>query len=410
MATIRFKLRKECADKNGDCPIVLVYQNGRKETILSTGKKTNAKYFEVGTNTPIVKTNTDHKQMNIILRSQFNKLVALKDGYLMQHNNEPSNDWIKHQWNAKDKPSENFFDLFDRFIVAQQLKGSKSVSDGTVANYRKVKTKLKMFQQFTSKPIFIEDINENFAWQYNQYLTTEHNYISNSIGEHLKIIKTFLLWCERESISINKNALQALKGSNDKSWALYLSFDELKALSLFKTNFSDTKDACLLQSCLGVRHSDLKTVIKTKIIKEGADYFYITNTKKTNKLIKVKLIDLATAILDRRSAEVGWIPSIGDMNRNLKLLFKEFGFTEMIQMSKGSGNSKREYILPKYELVSTHTFRRTFINLMRKLKIDDSTISAITGQSLAVLSGYYQPSDFDVMEAMDMLNKAVSID
>ena len=56
MATIRFKLRKECADKNGDCPIVLVYQNGRKEIILSTGKKTNPSHFEIGTNTPIVNT------------------------------------------------------------------------------------------------------------------------------------------------------------------------------------------------------------------------------------------------------------------------------------------------------------------------------------------------------------------
>jgi len=409
MATIRFKLRKECADAKGDCPIVLVYQNGRKETILSTGKKTNPTYFQSGTNTPIVKTNSDHKAMNLFLRNQFNKLVALKDGYLMAQNHEPSNDWIKLQWQYKDKPSENFFELFDRFIIAQQLKGSQSVSTGTVANYKKVKNKLLMFEQFTSKLICIKEINENFAFQYNQYLSTEHNYISNSIGEHLKIIKTFLLWCERENISINKSALKAFKGSNDKSWALYLSFDELKALSLFKTNFSDTRDACLLQSCLGVRHSDLKTVIKTKIIKEGADYFYVTNTKKTNKLIKVKLIDLATAILDSRSTEIDWIPSIGDMNRNLKLLFKEFGFTEMIQMSKGSGNSKREYLVPKYELVSTHTFRRTFINLMRKLKIDDSTISAITGQSLAVLSGYYQPSDFDVMEAMDMLNKAVSV-
>jgi hypothetical protein len=41
------------------------------------------------------------------------------------------------------------------------------------------------------------------------------------------------------------------------------------------------------------------------------------------------------------------------------------------------------------------------------MKVDDTTISNITGQSLAVLRGYYQPSDADVNEAMETLNSVL---
>lgn len=408
MPTIRFKLRTDATDKQGYAPISLVYQNGRKETFLSTGKKTKLECFDKGNNHEPIKTNcTEAKEMNIALRGQFNRLTKIVDTFYLTENNYPTNDFVKLTWNGSPLLNENLYDTFDRFVRYQQSKGSNSVSDGTSRNYEKVIKKVKQYEKFSRKTLTLESLNENFANLYNDWLIRHHDYLPNSVGEHLKIIGTFLRWCEKDGKAINRNALEAFKGSNDKTWAIYLTITELKQLSVLESEFNDIRDAFVLQSCLGVRHSDLKTVIQTKIIKEDDNYYYVTNTKKTNKLIRVKVVDMAKAILDRHSGELSWIPELNKMNTDLKYLFKLFGFTDMIQLSQGSGIARRESLVPKYELVSTHTARRTFINIMRKMKVDDTTIGNITGQSLAVLRGYYQPSDADVNEAMETLNSVL---
>lgn len=408
MPTIRFKLRTDAKDKQNLCPIALVYQNGRKETFLTTGKKTNADCFDKGNNHTPIKTNCpESKEFNIALRGMFNRLTKLVDTFYLNESCYPSNDWVKLQWNTPQTKSENLYDIWDKFIRHQQSRGSNSVSDGTARNYEKVKNKLMQFEKFKGKPLALETLNENFANSYNDWLIKHHGYLPNSVGEHLKIIGTFLRYCKKDGRKIVENDLDAFKGSNDKTWAIYLTSDEIKALSVHETEFNDIRDAFLLQCCLGVRYSDLKTVIKTKIHKESNDYYYITTTKKTSKLIKVNVVDLAKNILDTRPQDGTWIPSIDKMNKNLKYLFKSFGFTELIQLTKGSGTARKEFLLPKYNLVTTHTARRTFINIMRQLKVDDTTISSITGQSLAVLRGYYQPSDSEAKQSMGLLNSVL---
>lgn len=401
MATVKIRIREDAMDKLGFCPICVVYQNGRKETFFSTGKKTNPIHFNKGNTTEIVsKKADDSKEINLAVKGLFSKISNFVDGYKLMHNCYPSNDWLKRQVNGNNQSETNVFDLFDSFIKHQQTKGICSVSSGTIANYEKVIRKMKQFNASVS----IKDLNNSYAEKYSQWLVTECGYLSSSVGEHLKVIGTFLRYCKDNGHEIGNISL--FKGSNDKTWATYLTFDEIKLLCTFSTQYEQTRDAFVLQSCLGVRYSDLKTIISTKIIKEGFDYYYVTKTKKTNKLIKVKLIDIAKDILTNRSS-ADWIPSLNDFNRELKLLFKDFGFTEIISLSKGSGIAKQDFIVPKYKLISSHTARRTYINLMRKLKVDDATISAITGQSLAVLRGYYQPSESDTNEAMEMLNTAL---
>jgi len=404
MAKARFKLRTDITDSRLLSAIYLVYQNGRRETFFTTGKKTNIDSFNKGNNhEPIKPTCKDAKSLNIALRAQFARLTKLIDTYYLAENKYPPNEWVKQQWNGVNDEQQNLFDLFDSFITHQQTKGTSSVSYGTVLNYKKVKNNLL---EFTGGEVhYISDVTVDFVTRYNQWLLTEKNYLPNSVGENLKIIKTFLKWVDVTDKTIFKH----LKGSNDKTWALYLTIEELKEISQFVSPYDETRDAFVLQCCLGVRYSDLKTIVSSKIIKEGSNFYYITKTKKTNKVIKVKLVDIAKAIIEKYGSDTNWIPEIGICNRNLKYFFKLFGFTDTIQITKGSGAYRKELLIPKHDLISTHTARRTYVNIMRKLKVDDSTISTITGQSLAVLRGYYHPSDSDTNEAMEQLNNSLNL-
>jgi hypothetical protein len=402
--SIRIKLRKDAPNKQGQYPIVLVYQKGRKETIFSTGKYTNAEFFTQDTQNPL-SSGQDYKANNILIRNLYSKLNNIADGYFMANNEYPSNEWVKLQWNTKNAPNQPVFDFYDRFMQYQQTRGASSVSYGTAINYKNVKNKLIGYERKSGHPIAFESFNESFANKFSQYLIKEHDLLPNSVGEKLKIVKTFLRWCIKQGVRIPSANLEAFRGGNDKTWKLHLTIEDLKALAQTNTQYEETKDGFLLQSCLGVRYSDLQTIVSTKIIKEGEDFYYITNTQKTNKLIKVKLIDMAKEILNRRSGN--WIPSNIQMNTELKLIFKSIrGFDEMVSVSQGSGNLKREHTKPKYEFVSTHTARISYINIMRNLGVDDFTISNITGQSLSTLRGYYHSSAKDTDSAMNALNLA----
>mgnify|MGYP000927414835 CR=1 FL=1 len=402
MATIRLKLRTDNIDSSGRASIAIVYQNGRKESFLATGKKCLPSEFNK--NNPLepldCKTNPENKIHNMTIRAKVAKLTQLVDGYFLTNNEYPSNDIVKNWHNGKTNITSDTFSLFDEYIRYKSSKGVKTVCDGTIRNYEKVKRKMLEFD----KSISIDKMDKTYAEKYSHWLITKHNYLSNSVGEHLKVIASFLRYAKENGFQICD--LKAFKGTNDKSWATYLTFDEVKRLASFPTDLMYIRDAFVLQCCLGVRHSDLKTIIQSKIIKDGSDWYYVANTKKTNKLIRVKLIDIAREIMDKNGC-TDWIPKIGEFNLGLKTLFEQFGFNEKITLSKGSGISRREIEKPKFMLISSHTARRTSINLFRKLKVDDATISSITGQSLSVLRGYYQPSQSDTNEAMELLNESL---
>ncbi|WP_196301564.1 phage integrase SAM-like domain-containing protein, partial [Streptococcus pneumoniae] len=75
-------------------------------------------------------------------------------------------------------------------------------------NYEKVIKKVKQYEKFSRKTLTLESLNENFANLYNDWLIRHHDYLPNSVGEHLKIIGTFLRWCEKDGKAINRNALE----------------------------------------------------------------------------------------------------------------------------------------------------------------------------------------------------------
>ena len=157
MPTIRFKLRTDATDKQGYAPISLVYQNGRKETFLSTSKKTKLECFDKGNNHEPIKTNcTEAKEMNIALRGQFNRLTQIVDTFYLTESNYPTNDFVKLTWNGSPLLNENLYDTFDRFVRYQQSKGSNSVSDVTSRNYEKVIKKVKQYEKFSRKKLTLE--------------------------------------------------------------------------------------------------------------------------------------------------------------------------------------------------------------------------------------------------------------
>ena len=69
------------------------------------------------------------------------------------------------------------------------------------------------------------------------------------------------------------------------------------------------------------------------------------------------------------------------MNRNIKELCKLAGIDEEIRVTTYKGNERKDEIHPKWELVGTHTGRRTFIVNALSLGIPPNVVMKWTGHN-----------------------------
>ena len=102
--------------------------------------------------------------------------------------------------------------------------------------------------------------------------------------------------------------------------------------------------------------------------------------QKTDKRIKVELNDHAATILQRYN---GTLPALSNQytNRLLKAIGELCGIDEPTHVVSYNGNRRIEKTLPKYELLTTHCARRTFVVTALQLGIPAEVIMRWTGHS-----------------------------
>lgn len=95
------------------------------------------------------------------------------------------------------------------------------------------------------------------------------------------------------------------------------------------------------------------------------------------------------------------IPHLEDqvINRYIKDIAKEAGLTELVNIIKTNGGTAHEVPTPKYQLIHTHTARRTGATLMYLSGMDVYDIMKITGHTNpTMLRKYIKADELEVVE------------
>jgi len=139
------------------------------------------------------------------------------------------------------------------------------------------------------------------------------------------------------------------------------------------------RDLFLVGCWTGLRFSDFNA-IGSKNIKD--DMIEI-ETKKTGEKVVIPIHDVIKTIIRKYEGltENSLPPSISNvkMNEYLKELGKEAGFTDFEQIRKFKAGNIIIENTPRYNLMSTHTARRSFATNMYLLGVPTISIMAITG-------------------------------
>ena len=212
---------------------------------------------------------------------------------------------------------------------------------------------------------------------------------NSSIDKKLGYLRWFLNWATERGYNTNmayKSFRPTLKKTQKK--VIFLSKEEMaqiKALELTGENayLDPIRDVFFFCCFSGLRHSDVNNLRRSDI-KGG--HIEVT-TVKTADSLSIELNDVTRAILEKyRDApfkDNKALPNYTNqaMNRDIKELCKLAGINEEIRVTTYKGNVRTDEIHPKWELVGTHTGRRTFIVTTLSLGIPPNVVMKWTGHN-----------------------------
>lgn len=293
----------------------------------------------------------------------------------------------------------DFYTIFDEYLSLK----NPEVTKQTVGKYKRVKAFLQEYEKYSNDKLNFEKISPLFFSKFYNFLIVKKDLLNNTANKVISLFKSFIIWANINGYTDNQS-YKSFKGKSETNEVIYLTEDEL--MSLYNINLKENerlervRDLFVFQCFTGVRYSDLKNITREDI----AAGSWKIRTQKTRQQIEIPLNSYAISILSKYIDYPEALPIISNqkMNKYLKELCELAEINSVVKTVKYQGTERIETIYKKYEVVGTHTARRTFISLSLQKGMKPEVIMAITGHSdYKMMKKYLKIADEHKREEMD---------
>lgn len=255
---------------------------------------------------------------------------------------------------------------------------------GSIQVYNALVKHLEGYSKKHKTKLTFDKIDFDFYDKFKDYMIKDKKLLTNTFGKQVKTLKTFLNLATDKGVNTNTTYKKSyFKSPQETVDHIYLTDEELN--KLYSLNLSNkpyldrVRDLFLMGCYTGLRFSDF-TQLKKEHIKviEGREYLNVI-THKTSERVVIPMMPVVRLIWDKYNGELPRAISNQNMNVYLKELGELAGFNEMVIVKRTSGNEDRVTKKPKYQLISTHTARRSFATNAFLGKVPTISIMKITG-------------------------------
>lgn len=374
----------------------------------------NPEKEEIRNKTLILKSSDNVSQTITESREQINNyLNDLKTFLIIRYNEDFAKSltleksWLKDQIKAfsnrvdiSETTSAKFFlsEWINEYLEEEKnlinSKTGKPLSPQTIRSYKSNLSKLKKFEKFKDKNYRFEELTHNdFYKNFVYWCRNIENLNDNTTGKAVTILKTFFGLIKDYDIQICLDFEKKNKfvGVSEKTADIYLNESEInKIFNLDLSNnqrLDSVRDRFIIGLWTGLRISDFKR-LNTENINKGV---ITIETQKTKKKVAIGMHPQLKAVLKKRGGE--FPPEISDQkfNEYIKEVAELAGIINDVEASKTIPIKNKDGTeifrkvkgkYPKFQVISSHTCRRSFAtNMYKTKKLPLLTLMSLTGHS-----------------------------
>ncbi len=356
-------------------------------------------------------------------RAEFNKSINDRKALVIElYNAQPIKDTLTSEWledaidrklnpikykseEPEEEQPQKVIEFVDNFVSTAHLRKDKQtgrfLSPNTKKQYVTTAKHLKEFAAINKKKDFeFFEIDHKFYTNFVEYLQREiqavdekgelifnedktpklskQNFSQNSVGKYIRALKVMLNEATRNGINTQK-AYNEFHVFNEDVDNVYL--DEKELLVLKNADLKSTphlervRDWFLLLAWTGCRFSDLEKISRTDI-KDG---FITFRQQKTNTKVTIPLHPVVLEILEKYNFEMPNSITNQKFNDYIKDAAKVAKIESEEVITKTIGGVLKSITMPKYDLITSHTGRRSFCTNMYKRGLPTLMIMSISG-------------------------------
>ena len=395
-----FNLRKPKSDRPTN--IYLVCRINKKQVKLSTGVRVYPDQWNT-------------KKQEAYVSPRLTELDNINNAIVNDEINKLRTDFLEFKRYICDNPNEIDNSLFllkkyiykDKMVKQQELQKPVQWLRRTISQDKTIKSDgqrntlaiylghLKVFEEFLKATdrddITFTDINLALIKDYETYLfnrqvgkgkTTKTSTVGNKVTALISIIKRAEPYGLIDISAAKLNQYKKPKSREGDDNEIYLSEEEVNKMYSLELKGLEEKarDVFVLQCWTGQRFSDMQ-LLNGGTVKDfnNGKILEIVQKKRTHK-VSIPLFPVALEILEKYNFQV---PKVRE-NTMLKYI-KEAGQKagiigkHIVTEDRGSKITNTTYC--RYELIGTHTGRRSFISNMLKRGYDSHILMRITGHT-----------------------------
>ncbi len=306
--------------------------------------------------------------------------------------------------------------------LADLKSGARSTYKGHNFTPASIKTinnmvnRLKEYQNHCGNILVFEKVDMDFYRDFNAFMKGK-DYRINTIGKIINLFKTMLACAEEDGYPVNQAfRYKSFKCQRVMVDTIYLTREDLKAmmkvdLSKMDPCYEKARDIFMIGVWTAQRVSDYDHLSKDNITKQIVRRTEKDGTITEREIRTITLIQQKTGkrviipcckelcnILDKYPAE---LPSLWEqkLNKYIKTIGQMAKLTTPIHTTTTKGGNLVREVTPKYQLITSHTARRTGATLMYLSGMDVYDICKITGHSdIQTLMRYIRANELETFK------------
>lgn len=274
---------------------------------------------------------------------------------------------------------ETLADFANHYIKTAETAKSKN----TILHNKQTLRILREFEVKKKRKYTFDRINLDFYHDFTDYLKQDKKFGVNTVGKHIANIKTFLGEATERGVNTKLDyKSKRFKVITETVDSIYLTEDEI--LKIYNHDFSKnkrlerTRDLFIIGCYTGLRFSDFSQLTTDNIKGE----LITVKTQKTGEKVVIPLHWTVKNILAKYSETAKGLPrdlSNQRMNDYLKEIGREVEINEQIHRIHTKDGLKVTTNVSKWELITTHTARRSFATNLYLTNFPPISIMKITG-------------------------------